>query len=108
MQVASWRCDIITPMSLTIQQVIHIAELARLELSEEEINRYRQQLSAVLDYITRLQELDTTAIPPTSSVLPSRTSLRADTPRPGLPVDDLLRNAPQVSDRQFRVPPVLE
>lgn len=95
-------------MSLTLQHVEHIAELARLELTEEEINRYRQQLSAVLDYITRLQELDTTSIPPTSSVLPSRTPLRADEPRPGLPLEDLLGNAPQVSDRQFRVPPVLE
>jgi aspartyl-tRNA(Asn)/glutamyl-tRNA(Gln) amidotransferase subunit C len=95
-------------MSLTIQEVEHIAQLARLELTEEEINLYRQQLSAVLDYITRLQELDTTAIPPTSSVLPSRTPLRPDIPRPGLPVEDLLSNAPLTSDRQFRVPPVLE
>jgi aspartyl-tRNA(Asn)/glutamyl-tRNA(Gln) amidotransferase subunit C len=95
-------------MSLTIQEVEHIAELARLELSEEEINRYRQQLSAVLDYIARLQELDTSTISPTSSVLPSRTPLRADIARPGLPINDLLANAPQSLERQFKVPPVLE
>lgn len=95
-------------MDLTHAEVEHIAELARLELTEAEKARYRAQLSAVLDYIARLQELDTSEIPPTSSVLPERTPLRSDTIRPGLALQALLKNAPEAQDRQFRVPPVLE
>ena len=95
-------------MSLTRLEVDHIADLARLELSEAEKEQYRQQLSAVLDYIARLQELDTADIPPTSSVLPERTALRPDAARPGLSLEQLLRNAPDTEAEQFRVPPVLE
>jgi aspartyl-tRNA(Asn)/glutamyl-tRNA(Gln) amidotransferase subunit C len=95
-------------MSLTIKEVEHIALLARLQLSDEEKERYRQQLSAILDYASRLQELDTSAIPPTSSVLPPRSYLRADEPVKGLERADILRNAPQSDDDQFRVPPVLD
>jgi aspartyl-tRNA(Asn)/glutamyl-tRNA(Gln) amidotransferase subunit C len=95
-------------MALTIQEVEHIAELARLELSEEEKTRYSEQLSAILDYASRLQALDTAGIPPTSSVLPERSVLRPDEARPGLNTRDVLRNAPQPEQNQFRVPPVLE
>jgi aspartyl-tRNA(Asn)/glutamyl-tRNA(Gln) amidotransferase subunit C len=95
-------------MTLTRTEVDHIAGLARLELSEDELNRYREQLSAVLDYAARLQELDTSGIPPTSSVLPLRSVLRPDRSRPGLPTEDLLRGAPESENNQFRVPPVLE
>lgn len=95
-------------MSLSLQEVEHIAELARLHLTDEEKQRYRQQLSAILDYFAQLQSLDTTGIPPTSSVLPPRTVLRPDEPRPGLSRDELLRNAPEVEDNQFRLPPVFE
>jgi aspartyl-tRNA(Asn)/glutamyl-tRNA(Gln) amidotransferase subunit C len=95
-------------MTLTLQEVEHIAGLARLSLSEAEKARYREQLSAILDYAARLQSLDTTGIPPTSSVLPPRTVLRADEPRPCLCREDLLANAPETTENQFRVPPVLE
>ncbi len=93
---------------LTREEVLHIAHLARLELTEEEIEQYRQQLSAILDYFQKLQEVDTEGIPPTASVLPPRSVLRPDEPRPGLPREALLANAPDVEDGQFRVPPVLE
>lgn len=95
-------------MTLTLEEVEHIANLARLELSAEEKARYREQLSAILDYIQQLQELDTSDIPPTSSVLPPRSVLREDAPRPGLAPQELLRNAPQVEAGQFRVPPILD
>lgn len=95
-------------MSLTHEQVDHIARLARLELSREERERYRQQLSAILDYFQRLQELDTDDIPPTSRVVESEGRLRPDEPQPSLPRQDLLTNAPQVENDQFRVPPILE
>ncbi len=95
-------------MSLTLTEVEHIAELARLKLTDEEKSRYREQLSAILDYAARLQSVDTSEIPPTSSVLPARSVLRADQPRPSLAVEALLSNAPQIEENQFRVPPVLE
>jgi len=95
-------------MTLTLTEVEHIAELARLELTDEEKELYRQQLSAILEYASRLQKLDTSQIPPTSSVLPPRSVLRPDVSAPSLDVKDILRNAPQVENDQFRVPPVLE
>ena len=95
-------------MSLTLKEVEHIAELARLELSETEKERYREQLSAILDYAQRLQEVDTTSIPPTSSVLPLSTELREDEVQPGLPKEELLRNAPDKKEGQFKVPAVFE
>lgn len=95
-------------MVLSLAEVEHIAALARLELTEEEKERFRAQLSDILEYAARLQALDTDGIAPTSSVLPPRGALRPDEPRPGMPLEDLLANAPQTTGRQFRVPPVLE
>lgn len=95
-------------MTLTIQQVEHIANLARLDLTEDEKILYRQQLSAILDYVARLQELDTSNIPPTSSVLPPRSVLRADLAGDSLSTAELLSNAPDVEAGQFKIPPVFE
>lgn len=95
-------------MPLKLEEVEHIARLARLELTSEEYQKFREQLSEILDYAARLQEVDTEGIPPTASVLPARSVLRADEPRQGLSKDKLLENAPSVEDDQFRVPPVLE
>jgi aspartyl-tRNA(Asn)/glutamyl-tRNA(Gln) amidotransferase subunit C len=95
-------------MKLTLEEVEHIAELARLRLSDEEKARYGEQLSDILEYAARLQAVDTSGISPTSSVLPARSVLRSDEPRPGLSLQDALRNAPDTEKDQFRVPPVLE
>jgi aspartyl-tRNA(Asn)/glutamyl-tRNA(Gln) amidotransferase subunit C len=95
-------------MSLTKEEVEHIAELARLELTEEEKTRYREQLSDILDYAARLQALDTSHIPPTSIVLAKRTVLRPDVATNGLSTDEVLSNAPRAEQKQFRVPPVME
>lgn len=95
-------------MSLDLKTVRHIADLARLHLTAEEQARFAEQLSAILDYFAQLQTLDTTGIPPTSSVLPPRSVLRPDESRPGLTREALFLNAPQVEADQFRVPPVLE
>ncbi|NTV36061.1 MAG: Asp-tRNA(Asn)/Glu-tRNA(Gln) amidotransferase subunit GatC [Anaerolineaceae bacterium] len=95
-------------MSLTLKEVDHIAELARLQLTPEEKERYRKQLSAILEYAARLQELDTSGIPPTSSVLPPRSHLRPDEAAAGLDIQQVLQNAPQSEKRQFKVPPVME
>ena len=99
---------IIDRMTLTLAEVEHIAELARLKLTLEEKERYREQLSAILDYFGQLQNLDTADIPPTSSVLPGRSVLRADEARFGLSIDEIMRNAPETENRQFRIPPVLD
>jgi aspartyl-tRNA(Asn)/glutamyl-tRNA(Gln) amidotransferase subunit C len=95
-------------MTLSIDEVEHIALLARMRLTQDEKELYCEQLSAILDYAGRLLDLDTNDIPPTSSVLPFQTVLRIDQPRVGLSRDDLLRNAPEQEDWQFRVPPVLD
>jgi aspartyl-tRNA(Asn)/glutamyl-tRNA(Gln) amidotransferase subunit C len=94
-------------MSLTRKEVVHIAKLARLELSGE-IERYQHQLSSILEYADRLKELDTSQILPTSSVLPARSRFREDIPIESLPVEKLLQNASQSEKDQFKVPPALE
>jgi aspartyl-tRNA(Asn)/glutamyl-tRNA(Gln) amidotransferase subunit C len=95
-------------MALTLVEVDHIAELARLTLTDDEKEKYRLQLSAILDYVAMLQELDTQDIPPTSSVLPSQSILRQDISQASLPIDVILQNAPETTKDQFRVPPVFE
>jgi len=95
-------------MSLTIKEVEHIAKLARLELSAEQKERYREQLSAILDYIAKLRELDTKDVPPTAGGGLTQMTLRADEPRPSLSTDELLKNAPEAEDDQFKIPPVFE
>ncbi len=95
-------------MRLSIQDVEHIALLARLHLSAEEKELYQEQLSNILDHISKLQELDTRDVPPMASVAVRQSRLRADVPGPAMPREDLLRNAPAVADNQFRVPPVLD
>jgi aspartyl-tRNA(Asn)/glutamyl-tRNA(Gln) amidotransferase subunit C len=81
-------------MAITRAQVLHIAELAKLKLTDEETDRMTLQLSAILDHAARLQELDTDAIPPTASVVPLRNIMREDIVAPSLPREDVLANAP--------------
>ncbi len=95
-------------MSLTLAEVEHIAALARLRLTAEEKALYQGQLSAILDYIAKLNQLDTAAIEPTATVLPLRTIVRPDVVTPSLTPTELLANAPDVEAGMFRVPPVLE
>ncbi len=95
-------------MPLTRQEVEHIAELAKIGLSEEETERFREQLSAILDYAAALQRLDTAAIPPTARVQDARNVMRPDVASASLPVEDVLANAPARRDDSFCVPPVIE
>jgi aspartyl-tRNA(Asn)/glutamyl-tRNA(Gln) amidotransferase subunit C len=95
-------------MSLTLEEVEHIAALARLRLTVEEKTRYREQLSAILDHMAMLRRLDTSDIEPTATVLPLRSVLRPDAWRPSLPPAELLANAPAVEAQMFHVPPVLD
>ena len=95
-------------MPLSIQEVEHIAKLARLQLTDEQKARYRGQLEAILDHVAKLQELDTKDVPPTASVSVGQMPLREDESRPGLSTDDLLKNAPKQDEEQFQIPPVFE
>ncbi|NLF02453.1 MAG: Asp-tRNA(Asn)/Glu-tRNA(Gln) amidotransferase subunit GatC [Anaerolineales bacterium] len=95
-------------MKLSREEVEHIAELARLGLTEEEMELYREQLSVVLEYMEQLHALDTQAIEPTATVLPLRSVMRPDEVRPSLPRDDLLGNAPDPQEGCFGVPAVMD
>ncbi len=95
-------------MSLTAQEVEHIARLARLELTDQQQELYREQLSAILDYIARLRQLDTADVPPTAGGGLTRMTLRPDESRPSLPTSKLLETAPEREDDQFKIPPVFE
>jgi aspartyl-tRNA(Asn)/glutamyl-tRNA(Gln) amidotransferase subunit C len=95
-------------MSLTLKDVEHIAKLARLQLTGEQKEKYRGQLSSILDHIAKLQELDTKDVPPTTGGSLTEMPLRADEARPGLTTEALFANAPEKDGNQFKVPPVFE
>jgi aspartyl-tRNA(Asn)/glutamyl-tRNA(Gln) amidotransferase subunit C len=95
-------------MPITIDDVRHIAFLARLALTPEEEQLYAEQLSAVLNHAARLAEVNTDHISPTASVLDLRAPLRPDVPRPCPPREKILSNAPDTEEGMFRVPPVLD
>ena len=86
------------------EEVLHVARLSRLALGEEEIESMARELSAVLDHIAKIGELDLTDVPPTSHVVEMTGALRADEPRSSLPRDVALAQAPAVSDEGFLVP----
>jgi aspartyl-tRNA(Asn)/glutamyl-tRNA(Gln) amidotransferase subunit C len=95
-------------MPLTLQEVEHIAKLARLNLTETEKARYREQLSAILDHVAKLSALDTSDVPPSSAVFGSQPRLRADRVRKPLPPEAVLKNAPDHAEGQFKIPSVFD
>jgi aspartyl-tRNA(Asn)/glutamyl-tRNA(Gln) amidotransferase subunit C len=97
-------------MPLTRLQVEHIAELAKLRLTDDEIAKMTEQLSAILDYAARLQQLDTDSIPPTASVVPLHNVMRDDTVEASLPREQVIANAPDKDERGefFRVRAILK
>ena len=93
---------------LTVEEVRHVAELAKLRLTETEIEQYAGQLSAILEYAERLQEVDTSSVPPTPYILPLTNVMRDDVPEPSLTNAEALANAPDDEDGFFRVRAVFE
>ncbi len=93
-------------MKLSIEEVDHIAQLARLTLTDEEKHQFANQLSEILEYAARLTAVDTDHIPPTASMHGDQLRLRKDIPSPGLSHETILENAPETKDGQFKVPPV--
>jgi aspartyl-tRNA(Asn)/glutamyl-tRNA(Gln) amidotransferase subunit C len=92
-------------MAITREQVLHVARLARLALSEEELERLGRELDAIVAAVSKVSELDLSDVPPTSHPLDLVNVLADDEPRPSLPRQDALANAPQAEEGAFRVPP---
>lgn len=93
---------------LTREEVIKIAHLARLALTPEEVATYQEQLSAVLDYAARLNELDLTGVEPSPHAVARQNVMRDDAIEPGLSVEDALFNAAATADNQFLIQSVLD
>jgi aspartyl-tRNA(Asn)/glutamyl-tRNA(Gln) amidotransferase subunit C len=92
-------------MAITREQVLHVAKLAELDLTDEEVARLQEQLSAILEAVGKVSELDLADVPPTAHPLASVNVFGADEPRPCLPLEDVFANAPAREDDLFRVPP---
>lgn len=95
-------------MSITLKDVEHVANLARLALTDAEKAQFTDQLNAILKYAEKLNELDTDNVEPTTHVLPITNVLRDDERRESLPIEKVLLNAPDEEDGQIKVPAVLE
>jgi aspartyl-tRNA(Asn)/glutamyl-tRNA(Gln) amidotransferase subunit C len=93
-------------MAITTNDVLHVAKLARLELSDEEVERMREQLSAILEAVGKVSELDLDDVEPTAHPLDLVNVLAEDEPRPSLSLEDALANAPDPEDGFFGVPAV--
>jgi aspartyl-tRNA(Asn)/glutamyl-tRNA(Gln) amidotransferase subunit C len=86
-------------------EVLHVARLARLELTDDEVAKFQEQLSAILDAVSTVSELDLSDVPPTAHPLEIQNAWDEDVPRPCLPIDDVFANAPDREGDFFRVPP---
>jgi aspartyl-tRNA(Asn)/glutamyl-tRNA(Gln) amidotransferase subunit C len=95
-------------LKLNRQEVLHVATLARLDLSEAEIEMFARQLSDILGYVSRLEEVDTSQVEPTFHVLPMTLPLRADEPALPIGVEEALANAPARVGTSFAVPKVID
>jgi aspartyl-tRNA(Asn)/glutamyl-tRNA(Gln) amidotransferase subunit C len=92
-------------MAITRDEVLHVARLARLALTDEEVERLTAELGAILEAVSKVSELDLSDVPPTSHPLDLVNVWDEDEPRPSLPLDDAFANAPQREGDLFRVPP---
>jgi aspartyl-tRNA(Asn)/glutamyl-tRNA(Gln) amidotransferase subunit C len=95
-------------MKITRAEVEHVARLARLELTEPELETFTVQMDQILAYVDKLNALDTEGIVPTSHAVPMENAFRADEPRPSLGIEGALANAPNHVESFFRVPKVIE
>ena len=95
-------------MALTTKEVEHVARLARLRLSPDELEKMRAQLSNILEHIDMLEEVDVSDVPPTAQVTDLLNILRADETRPSLPHEDVLANAPDHQEGMFRVKAIFD
>jgi aspartyl-tRNA(Asn)/glutamyl-tRNA(Gln) amidotransferase subunit C len=92
-------------MAITREEVLHVARLARLDLSDAEVTRFQGQLSAILEAVSKVSELDLSDVPPTSHPLALSNAWAEDEPQPCLTLDEVFANAPDRDDDHFRTPP---
>ncbi len=95
------------PMRLTREDVAHVADLARLHLTDDELEMFTDQLAEVLDHAADISSLDLADVAPTAHAMALTNVLRLDEVRPGIDRDEVLAQAPDVEDHRFRVPPIL-
>ena len=93
---------------ITMDEVKYVANLARLAITEEEAEKFTNQLDAIISFAEQLNELDTDHVEPTSHVLDIKNVMREDIAKPGLPVEEVLKNAPDHENGQIRVPSIIE
>ena len=108
MPIPEYRCYNQQIMKLSREEVLHIALLARLGLTEAEVNRLSEQLSNILENFTALQQVDTSGVPPTAQSIPLQNVVKEDKVTPCLPQSQILANAPRKEENFFRVKAVLE
>lgn len=94
-------------MEITREQTLAIARLAMLKLTDQEMEKYRKDLSAILSHVEKLGEVDTGDVPPLEQVFPIATRLREDIPGTPVPVTEILKNAPETEGDHFIVPKVI-
>ena len=92
-------------MAITREEVLHVAKLARLELTDDEVERLTEQLGAILEAVSKVSELDLSDVPPTSHPLELVNAWAADEPSASLPLDQVFANAPAREGDLFKVPP---
>ncbi|KKB35726.1 Asp-tRNA(Asn)/Glu-tRNA(Gln) amidotransferase subunit GatC [Bacillus thermotolerans] len=90
------------------EQVRHVAHLARLAVTDEEVERFTAQLDSIIEFAEQLNELDTENVKPTAHVLDMKNVLREDKSAPGLPREEVLKNAPDHENGQIKVPSIIE
>ena len=90
---------------ITRDEVLHVARLARLELTDDEVAKFQEQLSDILEAVSKVRELDLSDVPPTAHPLEIANAWAEDEPHESLELDDVFRNAPDRDDDHFRVPP---
>jgi len=95
-------------MKLSLDEVRHIAQLSRLALSEDEAELYAPQLSKIIDYVEQLNNLDTSAIEPTSQIIPLNNVMSDDIPGTSLLREEALKNAPDSTGKFYRIPKIIE
>jgi len=94
-----------TAMAISSDDVLHVARLARLRLTDDEVERMTEQLSTIIGHVQELSGLDLAGVEPTAHALDLTNQVRPDAARPSWPRDEVLRNAPDPADGGFRVPP---
>lgn len=93
---------------ISMEQVKHVAHLARLAITDEEAEKYTEQLDRIITFAEQLNELNTDNVEPTSHVIQLKNIMREDKAEKGLPLEDVLKNVPEHENGQMKVPPIIE